>query len=224
MNMLSGIHHKTKLAFLFLGIVLTMVGSSLWETRQLHDMNTAVASLYQDRLQPAAGLFALNDRMYAKRQLLETHLAAPAEASPRHTQAQLASHNQVIDSLLRSYEATYMVAEEDQVFQSVKASLTRYNLLEAKLLRAGAPTSAALTQELAAQFDRIHADVSRLTQIQLQVGKQLSRGSAVADGQVTLLSQVKIALLVVLTLAILQAIVMDKHPLLPKNLKNFRLN
>lgn len=224
MNMLSGIHHKAKLAFLFLGVLLTMVGSSLWETRQLHYMNTAVASLYQDRLQPAAGLFALNDRMYAKRQLLESYFAAPAGANFYDTQAQLASHNQVIDSLLRSYQATYMVAEEDQVFQSVRASLTRYNLLEADLLHVGAPASRASAQELAQHFDRIHADVSRLTQIQLQVGQQLSRGSAVADGHATLLSQVKIALLVVLTLAILQALAVDKHPLLPKNLKNFRLN
>ncbi|QIL74969.1 MCP four helix bundle domain-containing protein [Hymenobacter sp. HDW8] len=224
MNLLSGIHHKVKLAFLFLGIVLTMLGSSLWETRQLHDMNTAVASLYQDRLQPAAGLFALNDHMYAKRRLLESYLAAPTQIHFHNTQVQLVAQNKAIDSLLKSYQATYMVAEENKVFQSVMAHLTRYNYLEAELLYVGAPTSGASAQELAQQFDRIHADVSRLTQIQLQVGQQLSRGSEVADGHATLLSQVKIALLVVLTVAILQALAVDKHPLLPKNLKNFRLN
>ncbi|MBC6605792.1 MCP four helix bundle domain-containing protein [Hymenobacter sp. BT188] len=222
--MLFGIHHKAKLAFLFLGILLTMVGSSLWETRQLHDMNTAVASLYQDRLQPAAGLFALNDRMYAKRQLLESYLAAPTQAHFHDTQVQLAAQNKAIDSLLKSYQATYMVAEEDRVFQSVMTHLTRYNYLEDELLYVGEPASGITARELAQQFNRIHADVSHLTQIQLQVGQQLSRGSAVADGQATLLSQVKIALLVVLTLAILQAIVVDKQPLLPKNLKKFRLN
>ncbi|MGY2134530.1 MCP four helix bundle domain-containing protein [Hymenobacter sp. HD11105] len=224
MNLLSGVHRKIKPALLLLGVMLVVLGSSVWETRQLHQVTHSVATLYQDRLRPATDLFALNDHMYAKRQLLTSCLADPTVAPYSATRTQLMGHNRAMQGLLARYQATYMVAEENQVFHALTARLARYNALESQLLREPAPPRPDQAQELARQFTWIHEDLSHLTQIQLQVGQQLSRRSVVTDDLTTLWSHVKIALLVVLALALQWALLVDRHPLLSRNRQNFHLN
>jgi hypothetical protein len=224
MNPLRRIHHKAKPTLLFLIVLLVVLGSSVLEKRFMRAMNTSVSSLYQDRLLPAAGLFGLNDLMYSKRQLLDQYLLRPSAARRRYAQVQLAGHNVRIDSIISGYEATYLVSEETQVFRDFKARLARYNALEKQLLTAAGPASTAPTAELTRQFDHIHADLARLNQIQLRVGQELSRGSSAIEGNATLLSNIQIVLLILFTLAIQRALVLDKHPLVPNSLKNFRLN
>ncbi|MCR5886299.1 hypothetical protein LRS06_00640 [Hymenobacter sp. J193] len=124
--------------------------------------------------------------------------------------------------LVDGYQATYMVADEAQLFHDFRARLNRYNALETQLLAAQLPGPA--TQALEQEFDRIHRDLRILNLIQQRVGQELSRGSVVTEGTATLLSNLKIALLVIFTLAIYRALLLDKHPLLPGSLKNFRLN
>ncbi|GAB2956478.1 hypothetical protein GCM10027048_23180 [Hymenobacter coalescens] len=224
MNPLRRIHHKAKPAAMFLIVLLVVLGSSIWEKRLMSDMNSSVSSLYQDRLLPAAGLFELNDLMYTKRHVLESYLAQPSAAGQQQTQQELTRRNAEIHSLISRYEATYLVAEENQVLRDFKARLHRYNAVESQLMTAQSPVAPAQTAELRQQFGRIHTDLARLNQIQLQVGQQLSQGSAAIEGNAVLLSNMQIALLVIFMLAIQQALLLDKHPLLPDSLKNFRLN
>jgi Four helix bundle sensory module for signal transduction len=224
MNPLRRIHYKAKPAALFLIVLLVVLGSSIWEKRLMHDLNSSAASLYQDRLLPATGLFQLNDLMYAKQQLLAGYQARPTAARQHYAQVQLGGRNVEIDSILSSYEATYLVAEETRVFRALKARLRRYNALEAQLLSAAAPAAPAQTRALGRQFAQIHADLSRLNRIQQQVGQELSKSSNAIEGDANLLSNVQIALVIIFTLIIQQALLMDRHPLLPSSLKNFRLN
>ncbi|GAA4392996.1 MCP four helix bundle domain-containing protein [Hymenobacter koreensis] len=224
MNLLHRIHHKAKPAIIFLVVMLIVLGTSMVEKRLMHDMNTSVTSLYKDRLHPATGLFQLNDLMYAKRQLLEQYLAQPQAQLRQHTYIQIAGRNVQIDSLISRYESTYLVAEENRVFGEFKANLRQYNEVEKQLLSASAAVTPADAQKLNREFDAIHGELARLSQIQLQVGQELSDGSAAIEGNATLLSNVQIALVVLLTLAIQQALLLDRHPLVPKSLKNFRLN
>ena len=224
MNPLRRIHHKAKPAALFLIVLLVILGSSVWEKRLMHAMNSSAASLYQDRLLPATGLFQLNDLMYAKQQQLASYQARPTAARQHYAQVQLGGRNVEIDSILSSYEATYLVAEETRVFHALKARLRRYNALEAQLLSAAAPAAPEQTRALARQFSQIHADLSRLNRIQQQVGQELSKSSSAIEGDANLLSNVQIALVIIFTLIIQQALLMDRHPLLPGSMKNFRLN
>ncbi|RTQ43979.1 hypothetical protein EJV47_27780, partial [Hymenobacter gummosus] len=97
--------------------------SSVWEKRLMHPMNTSAAFLYQDRLLPATGLVQLNDLMYAKQQLIAGYQAHPTAARRHYLQVQLGCHNFGIDSIVSSYEATYLVAEETRVFGALRARL-----------------------------------------------------------------------------------------------------
>ncbi|WP_165903951.1 MCP four helix bundle domain-containing protein [Hymenobacter gummosus] len=223
MNPLRRIHYKAKPAGLFLIVLLVVLGSSVWEKRLMHAMNTSAAFLYQDRLLPATGLFQLNDLMYAKQQLIAGYQAHPTAARRHYLQVQLGGHNVGIDSIVSSYEATYLVAEETRVFGALKARLRRYNALEAQLLSTAAPAPRQ-ARALLRQFDQIHADLARLNRIQQQVGQQLRQSSNAIEGDANLLSNVQIAVLVIFTLIIQQALLLDRHPLLPNSLKNFRLN
>ncbi|GAB3290475.1 MCP four helix bundle domain-containing protein [Hymenobacter humi] len=225
MNLLSGIHSKAKPVLLFLFVMLAVVGSSVVEKRLMRSMTTSISSLYQDRLVPATGLFQLNDLMYAKRQLLEKYLAAPAVARQRPTLARLAALNQQLQAIIKQHEATYLVADEKQLLRTFQARLARYNALEAQLLAQAVPSSAeAPGAAIAQQFALVHTDLSQLNQIQQRVGQQLSQRSLVTESTATLLSNLTIAVLVAFTLAIQYTLLSSRHPLVPKNLQNFRLN
>ncbi|SHM03008.1 MCP four helix bundle domain-containing protein [Hymenobacter psychrotolerans] len=224
MSFLSRIHYKAKPAFLFLVVILGMLGSSVLEKHLMQNMNTSVSSLYQDRLLPATGLFQLNDQMYAKRHLLESYLANPVLERGGALRQELLAHNAEITDLMNRYRETYLVADEARVFDSFRARVARYNALETQMLTEAGLVSAEKERELFRQFDGIHADLARLNQIQLRVGQELSNSSHIIEGNATLLSNLKIALLLLFTLAIYRALLLDRHPLLPKSLKNFRLN
>ncbi|GAB3241795.1 hypothetical protein GCM10027346_37620 [Hymenobacter seoulensis] len=224
MHLLSRIHYKARPVGLFLLVMLGVLGSSLVEKHLLRDLHTSVASLYQDRLLPATGLFQLNDLMYAKRQALERYLAAPSTERRRRTKAQLAAYNQQIAALIACHEATYLVPEEARVFDAFRACRRRYDALEAQLLATTAPGAPAQTAALARQFTRIHADLSRLNDIQRRVGQQVSRDARATEGSALLLGDLELALLVIFTLAIQCALLRDRHPLVPKSTQNFRLN
>jgi hypothetical protein len=224
MHLLSRIHYKARPVLLFLLVMLGVLGSSLVEKHLLQNLNTSVSSLYQDRLLPATGLFELNDLMYAKRQVLESYLAAPSVGRRPSTLGQLSGHNQQIAALIQRHEATYLVPDEAQVFHAFQRRLRHYNALESELLAASAPVATAQADALTQQFRLIHADLSRLNQIQQRVGQEVSQHALVTKGNAALLSHVEVALLIIFTLAIQYALLRDRHPLVPKNLQNFRLN
>ncbi|UYZ57700.1 MCP four helix bundle domain-containing protein [Hymenobacter latericus] len=224
MSPLHRIHHKAKPAFLFLVVLLVVLGSSIVEKRLMHNATTSAASLYNDRLLPATGLFQLNDLMYAKQQLLASYLGHPTAEQQRYATMQLAGRNVQIDSLVSRYEQTYLVVEENRVLQEFKRNLHRYNAHEKHLLAAANSPSAADVQQLAREFDTIHTELTKLSQIQLQVGQELSKSSATTESNATLLSNLQIAILIVFALAIQQVLLLDRHPLVPRDLKNFRLN
>ncbi len=223
MNLLSRIHDKARPIAAFLLVMVVVLGSSLVERRLMSRVSTSVASLYQDRLLPATGLFALNDLLYAKQQLLEMYSVASAANRPR-TRSQLAGHNQQIGAIIKLHQATYLVTEEKKVLRTFEARLGRCNALEAQLLASDTGPTAAQLSAINQQFQRLHVDLSQLNQIQQQVGQQLSQSSRTTEGTAELLSTFTIALLLVFTLAIQYSLLASRHPLVPKNMQNFRLN
>ena len=222
--MLSRMHDKAKPIGLFLLVMLLVLGSSVLERRLMSKVTKSVSSLYQDRLLPATGLFELNNLLYAKQQLLlETYWAAPA-AQRRQALRLLAGYNQQLSTIIEQHQATYLVREEKQVLRAFQARLDSYNALEAQLLTTDVPLTAAQVAQVTQQGKHLHAELSQLNQIQQRVGEQLSQSSLVTEGNAELLSNLTIALLLIFALAIQYALLTSRHPLVPKNMQNFRLN
>ncbi|MDQ3292002.1 MAG: MCP four helix bundle domain-containing protein [Bacteroidota bacterium] len=226
MKFLYGIHRKAKPALLLMVVVAIILGSSFLEKSLMKDMNTSVSSIYKDRLIPASELFYINDLMYNKRLLLEKYLAQPTAENTKVTQNQLAAYSTQIDSIVRKFETTYLVAEESRSFKEFKAEMDQYNALEKTLLHSasGNAISAADQKEIAQVFSQIHHELFLLSAIQVKVGEELVHSSEATTGSARMLSNLQIAIVVIVTLVIQQALLLDSNPLIPKNLKNFRLN
>ncbi len=226
MKALYNIHNKAKPALLLMVVVVIILGSSFLEKSLMKDMNTSISSIYKDRLVPAAELFQINDLMYNKRLILEKYLLQPTAENAKLTKQQLAAHTTQINSIIQQFEATYLVAEESRSFNEFKVEMNRYNALEKKILTSGANkmVSAGAEKEMAQVFSHIRHELSLLSDIQIKVGEELVHSSEVTTGSARLLSNLQIAIVVIITLVVQQALFLDTHPLIPKNLKNFRLN
>ncbi len=226
MQFLYSIHRKAKPALLLMVVVAIILGSSFLEKSLFRDMNTSVSSIYKDRLIPTAELFHINDLMYNKRLLLDKYLLQPTPENAKSTEHQLAAYSSQINSLIQKFETTYLVDEESKTFQKFKVEMTRYNALEKSLLNSATnkAVSEANKVEIAEVFTQIHRELSLLSDIQIKVGEELVNSSEATSGSARILSNLQIAIVVIVTLVIQQALLMDSHPLIPKNLKNFRLN
>lgn len=223
MKMLYNIHNKTKPALLLMVVVLIVLGSSFLEKRLMKDMNSSVSSIYNDRLIPAAELFYMNDLMYNKRLILEQYLLHPTADQKLSTTRQLALYTNQINATIQKFETTYLVAEESRRLREFKTKMSRYNTLEKELLAKPAGTGVA-NQEISQVFKAIHGELVLLSNIQVKVGEELLQSSDAIQGNARILSNLQIAIIVIITLLVQQALLLDSHPLIPKNLKNFRLN
>ncbi|QMU27811.1 MCP four helix bundle domain-containing protein [Adhaeribacter radiodurans] len=226
MQFLYKIHQKAKPALLLMVVVAIILGSSFLEKRLMKDINTSVSSIYNDRLIPAAELFHINDLMYNKRLILEKYLVQPSLANKKAAQKELASYTNQINSLIKKFETTYLVDEESKTFQNFKEKLNRYNALEIQLLVNAAQTGIPqfAENEIAGIFTQIHKELVMLSDIQVKVGEELVQDSEATTGSARILSNLQIAIVLIITLMVQQALIMDSNPLIPKNLKNFRLN
>lgn len=226
MKMIYSIHHKAKPALLLMVVVIIILGSTFLEKRLIKDMNTSVSSIYNDRLIPASELFHINDLMYSKRLLLEKYLWQPSPRNAQQVARQLAAYNAQIAASMKQFENTYLVAEESRSYLAFKTQMNRYNTLEKTLVSASGvmPLPDAAEQEIARVFKDVHRELVVLSNIQTKVGEELLDGSEALKGSASILSNLQIAIVLILTLVVQQALLMDSHPLIPKDLKNLGLN
>lgn len=217
--------NKNKPALLLLVIVITIVASNFLEKKCITDMSKSISSIYKDRLVPAAGLFQINDLMFTKRLLLEEYLLNPGGQDRKEVGRQLALCNARIDSVIAAYEVTYLVEEESRKLKDFKRKIREYNHLEGLYL-AGSPEQGHLrsyTQEIGPLFKQMHGELMSLSHIQTAEGRALLEGSEVITGNASLISNLQIAMVVVIALAV-QALLRTSRSLIPKNLQHFRLN
>lgn len=224
MKWIYSIQQKSKTAYLLLAVVVTILGSNFLEKKFFTDINQSVSSIYNDRLIPAAELFHANDIMYKKRLALEKYLVHPANQDFGLVKKQLAAHNAQIDSIILAFETSYLVDEESVSLRHFKASVHQYNKLEAAYLT-NVENLAADTYEkkMGPLFLAIHKDLVRLSSIQTSVGKELLNGSKNSSSGAYLISNLQTAVVIVIMLVV-YALLLSSHSLIPKNLKDFRLN
>jgi hypothetical protein len=225
MKWIYGMEDKNKPALLLLVIVVTIVASNFLEKKFITDMGKSMSSIYKDRLVPSAGLFHINDLMFTKRLLLEEYLLNPDEHGREEVRRQLQICNARIDSLLQAYEGTYLVEEESRQLMDFKGKVREYNVLE-NLYLSDPPAPGHLhiyTAQMGPLFKQMHGELMSLSRIQTAEGLALLEGSQVITGNASLISNLQIAMVVVIALAV-QALLRSSRSLIPKNLQNFRLN
>lgn len=225
MKWMYGMEERNKPALLLLVIIITIVASNFLEKKFITDMGKSISSIYKDRLVPSAGLFHINDLMFTKRLLLEEYLLNPQEQDAEQVSRQLQRCNARIDSLLQAYEVTYLVEEESRQLMNFKRKVREYNTLEDLYLSGpSAPDHLRrYTAQMGPLFKQMHGELMCLSRIQTTEGLALLEGSQVITGNASLISNLQIAMVVVIALAV-QALLRTSRSLIPKNLQNFRLN
>lgn len=177
------------LAMLLGTIVLLILGSMLWERQYLGVMKQSSASMYDDRLMPAASLFRLSDRLHTRRLVLEEHLAGYGDLTTAEVHRELGRLDAEISAAIAEIERTYLVDAESELLRALKAHIAHYSELEKELLReAAAGRHVTYGGAIRESFDDLRAELTGLTEIQEKVGRDLNRESFTAAGSATLLT------------------------------------
>jgi Four helix bundle sensory module for signal transduction len=225
MKWIYGMDERNKPALLLLVIVITILASNFLEKKLITDMGKSISSIYEDRLVPAAGLFHIHDLMFTKRLALEAYLLNPEEQSRQEVSRQMVRCNARIDSLIQAYEETYLVEEESRKLKEFKLLVRQYNILESLYLSAhpGPGQLQSYARQIGPIFKKMHGGLMSLSHIQTAEGRELLEDSRVITGNASLISNLQIAMVVVIALAV-QALLRSSRRLIPKKLQNFRLN
>jgi hypothetical protein len=224
MKWIYSIQQKSKTAILLMVVVTTIMGCNFLVNKFFTDINKSVSSIYNDRLVPATELFHANDIMYKKRLILEKYLMSPAQQDNSAVKQQLTAYNTQIDSIVRAYEATYLVDEESTSLHHFKKTVQQYNQLEnAYLASANNVTPDTYEKNLGPLFKAIHQDLVQLSSIQTSVGKDLFNGSKTITSGANLISNLQMAIVVII-MVVVYTLLLTSRSLIPKNLKDFRLN
>jgi hypothetical protein len=180
MKLAYSIKQKTKVAFLLFGIMLCIILVRLLEDKNIKEMGKAFTSLYNDRLIPATDLFFISEKLYAKRYALEMFVNAN-NTNNNQLKNNLVSFNNAIDSLLKKYEKTFLVANEKSYLLDLKNKLAANRLVEQNILKTNDFSNSELRNkanvEIENSFKGISDKLAELTQVQTKVGEELIKNS-----------------------------------------------
>ncbi|KAA0989300.1 MCP four helix bundle domain-containing protein [Dyadobacter aurulentus] len=226
------IQRKLRAMVLLGGIMLVVILGTLLSQRNVEGIDQSSASIYNDRLVPATTILYITENLYGKRLTLENHLFNSDAKDARPIAEQLKSYDKSIDSLLRIFEKTYLVAKEEKSLSAFKEQNARYTHLEEEILKQCASGNLETGKQVFAQnggskFWEAISSLNELTNIQSDVGKDLMKESKSNMASFGVITSLQIGLAVIIGLMILVLIydsrVIDKPALKDKS-QYFNLN
>lgn len=172
-------------------VLLGVLAHNLWGRTNVRALDSSVSAIYDDRLLPATYVFHLTDHMYRKRLLWRE-----AEQPGRGEVARMAldGHDAAIDTLVKEFEATYLVDEESQALKGFKSSWAACRDMEQRWVAGPSPE---LSVAMNGEFDRALRQLRLLSEIQQHVGQDLKKGSQSTAASSRLVSELEVALLVI---------------------------
>lgn len=193
------IQQKLKAALLLATIMATVLVSNLLINNTMKDMGNSFSSIYQDRLIPARDIVYLTENLYMKRLILEKYLLSDKDSNPAAISSALGIHNHIIDTLITSFEKTYLVDQESKSLVSFKERVKEYSQLEKSVISSisdgDSLTGKAIFEGNGAEtFQQTINHLNDLIQIQSTVGQELLKESRIGVGQFVLISTIQIVI------------------------------
>lgn len=215
------IQQKLKAALLLGGIMAVIILGTLVTRSNMEGINKSFSSIYQDRLIPATTIIYITENLYGKRLSLEKFLLSSETGAFHEISGQLTNHDKHIDSLIRAFEKTYLVADEAKSLEAFKNRVEEYILLEKMILNMYASGNAASGKALfegagASTFHSTINNLNELTTIQSNVGQALMKESKSDMASFDLISILQISLAVIIGLMVLVLIQSSKISNKPK--------
>lgn len=191
-----------------LSVVLLLIFlTSLFENKQLKEINESFGSLYKDRLIPASEIYQINTYFTQKSFVLE-ELKNVNDSLSFNFSPLLIKNNKKIDSLLKAYEETYFVKEEKLAFVKFKDNYEDYQKKEVVVTQGMKNCELSISEkkeigEALVFLNKINVNLAELVAIQSSVGKELLDDSKFNFGSSTLLFYFRFGLTLLVTAGIL---------------------
>lgn len=191
-----------------LSVVLLLIFlTSLFENKQLKEINESFGSLYKDRLIPASEIYQINTYFTQKSFVLE-ELKNVNDSLSFNFSPLLIKNNKKIDSLLKAYEETYFVKEEKLAFVKFKENYEDYQKKEVVVTQGMKNCELSISEkkdigEALVFLNKININLAELVAIQSSVGKELLDDSKFNFGSSTLLFYFRFGLTLLVTAGIL---------------------
>jgi len=180
MDFLRNLKTRSKLFLSFTVLIVFVLGLGVLSINRIGEMRSMLKTLYADRFVPAVDLGKINNnlafiRIGALQIMNETDKVKKQEIWDKALEAE-----QETDKLITKYGATYLVEEEQKVFDELKSAWASYNasrVVTYKLALSGENDKArhnAIT-DAGPKFNILDSKVVRLIEIQDEVGQALNK-------------------------------------------------
>ena len=199
---------KMKMAAVLLLIIVLILVNNISNRKTFSNLNESIASIYKDRLMPATYIFQLTDHLYQKKLLYGGQEAGSAQT------ANAVRHDTAIANLIKTYETTYLTAAEKKQWTLFKQHLQHYNTL--------INTPVNNDKAISTAFNDVLQSLNALSQIQANEGSQIFKISSLDINGTIIMSQLEIALLLILGIFALVLVSANDNKLL--QMQNSRLN
>lgn len=222
MNIYGKLKAISPIRLLLVTIIVVLI-SSLSDRYLISQLDDNMNSMYVDRLVPAVELFHLNYEIFEKRLAAERYLVKPSRDLKEEYYQALLFTDRMIDSLITSYETTYLVPEESDHLFKLKRSINQARALEREFVMGGRQQDQILVRYLFPIYEDIRLELLDLVDIQKKVGDELRSGSGKAGWTMNQLNHLQVAFAVILALLLYQLL----FSIAPKNkneLDNFSNN
>jgi hypothetical protein len=215
------IQQKLKAALLLAGVMLLIIIGNVMFKFHFERIDRSFSSIYKDRLIPATTIIYLTEDLYRKRLSVEKFIYSKSLNSFDNLTAELVNYDNHIDSLIDSFEKTYLVDQEAVRLKAFKQRATEYIQLEKKILAnyqsGNYEAGISLFEgEGADLFQRTILQLHELTLIQSNVGSQLMKDTKSDLAGFTLVSLIQIGLAVAIGLVLLGLIQNSKIMQMPQ--------
>lgn len=220
------IRQRHKVAVLLASVMALVLITVVVERKNMNDISKSVASIYNDRLVPASDIFDLTEQFYNKRFLIEKYLESDSESAVE-LQSGLHKNDEEILALIAKYEKTYLVSDESKGIEEIKAKIREYQQLEKKViaLSGNETRSKALEyykEEAKPVLQAVLIQLSRLSDVQIEVGGELLKKSAGIAAMSRMLLTIQIVLSVVIGMMIVALVNTSK--MVSSDSTNYNLN
>lgn len=225
------IRQKLKVAFLLFSIMACTILIRVLEDKSMKSISNSLLTLYDDRLVPASDIFYIAEHLYAKKSLMVSFVndADPSFAKLAKLSNGLAYHDLGIDTLLKKYEKTYLVKQEQEYLNSFKILLDNYLNLETKLVMSesfdelNAERSGYKIKGIKV-LDETIAKLSELEKLQTHVGREIMTDAQFVVSGTRFFSALQVILSIVIGVMVVVLVLASKSVLQKNKNEPFHLN
>jgi len=148
------------------------------EDKSVATINESFISMYNDRLVPATDLYFIAENLYQKNMIFNDALIN--DSLPLTGKAKIDQYNFKIDSVIKKYELTLLVKQEEVFLNDLKSALGNQKQLELMVLKMTEEDGLRIYQSEGKKMsNQTLVKLSALIKIQSNVGNDLIKDSKI---------------------------------------------